>query len=191
MRGVRVAFLTGDGSGVHDAAIAVLQQIGDDSAAAEEDAIQVHIHHGIPFGGGEFPGLLVHTGDTGVVDENIDLAKGVGSGLGGGFDADGVSELDGGGVDLAELTEGLRGFAKGVGITIPKTDGGAGLKEALRDGVADATSATGDDGVAAFEVDLIHGQEVRGGSVGRQGGMRGFQTHGYRRIRRGTEDEGR
>ena len=168
MGGVRVAFLTGDGSGVHDAAIAILQEIGDDSAAAEEDAVQVHIHYGAPFGRGEFPRLLVHTGDAGVVDENIDLAKGVGSGLGGGFDTGGISELNGGSVDLAELTEGLRGFAQGIGISIPKADGGAGLKEAFGNSVADAASATGDNGVAAFEVDLIHGEEVRGGSVGRQ-----------------------
>ena len=75
MRGVRVAFLAGDGGDVDDAAVFLFQHRRHDGLAADEGTIEIDAQHLAPLLKVRFPHRLVDAGNAGIVDEDVDLAE--------------------------------------------------------------------------------------------------------------------
>ena len=75
MCGVGVAFLAGDGGDVDDAAIALADHHGRDRLAADKRPVEIDAQHLAPFLEVGFPHRLVDAGDSGIVDEDVDLAE--------------------------------------------------------------------------------------------------------------------
>ncbi|MEZ5300310.1 MAG: hypothetical protein R3F11_06535 [Verrucomicrobiales bacterium] len=71
-----------------------------------------------------------------------------------------VGEFNDAAARRAKRGEGGDGVGQRSRIPVPDPDGGAGLEKALGDGEADAAHATGDDGGALVEVDLVHRARV-------------------------------
>ena len=76
-----------------------------------------------------------------------------------GFDGFGGGDVHLGAGDFAEGGELRAGGVERGGVHIPEADGGAGLEKTPGDGEADAARAACDDGLAAGELDLIHGRQ--------------------------------
>src|SRR5262249_57429951 len=74
-RRVRVAFLPGDGGDVHDPPVVVRAHVGDDGAAAEKHAGQVHVDRLAPDVGGILPHRGGRAGHACVGDEDVDAAE--------------------------------------------------------------------------------------------------------------------
>ncbi len=68
----------------------------------------------------------------------------------------GVGEFERRHGDAAERGERLLRLGQQRRVDVPQHHGGARLQHALGGGVADALRAAGDDGDAAFEVELVH-----------------------------------
>ena len=110
----------------------------------------MHVHDGVPQ-------AVVHVGeglvteDAGVVDDDINTAKGVDGGL-----DDGITVLsrelgtDGLAAEGLDLVDDIVGVDEVV-----DNDGSAGLGEGKAVGAADTGTATGDEGNATGEVDLL------------------------------------
>ena len=74
MRGVRIAFLAGDGSDVDDASGALPEHDPDGSPAAQEDAREVDVDHAPPVLVGQLPDGKGAARDAGVVHEDVEPA---------------------------------------------------------------------------------------------------------------------
>ena len=159
---IGVAFLACDGGNVHNASVAVAEQVWHDGVAAVERAVEIYLHHALPILGVELPCFCVAACDARVIDQNVEFAEG-GCGRGGsGLHRREVRKINLCCVHRSRIGESACGAFQGVGIYIPKRNTGSGCKEALGDREADAASAARDDRCAAFEVDLIHRVSRRG-----------------------------
>ncbi len=157
--GVGVAFLAGDGGDVDDAAVVVTEHVGDDGAAAEEDAGEVDVEDLLPIFDGIVPCGVIGASDAGVGDEDVDAPVAGEGRLGGVLDGGSAGDVNGVSGDGSEGKGGgelcLRVLQQ-VFVAIPEGDGCAGIKQARGDGEADALSGAGDNGGAMSEIDLIH-----------------------------------
>src|SRR3984957_8723686 len=158
MRGVRIAFLAGDGRNVHDAPVVLLDHHGRNRLAADEGAVEVDAQHLAPLLEVGLPDRLVDPGDAGIVDENLDLAEG--------FQGFFARFLNGGEVGYVNL-DGGDARADFLGrllgqwlVVIPDRDLGAGGDKALGERAPETLRSAGNDGAAAVQIDLVHGYYV-------------------------------
>src|SRR5580693_6418895 len=156
MRGVGVAFLAGDRGDVDDAAVFLGEHRRHDRLAADEGAVEIDAQHLAPLLEIGLPYRLVDAGDTGIVDEDIDLAERLQRVVAGLFHRGQVGHVDlergDGGADLFRRLLGQRL------VMVPDRDLGAGGHKALRDRAPKPLRAAGYDGASAVEIDLVHGE---------------------------------
>ena len=115
--------------------------MGNDGAAAVEDAGQVHGQDPVPGLGRIVPGLDHRPVDAGVVDQDLDIADGVAGGLEGPlhvFQPGDVHPLDMGRLEVKVGVERRR-------VSVPDHDPAAIRREAPRDAQPDASGSAGDD----------------------------------------------
>ena len=166
--GVRVAVFAGHRGDVDDAPGIARAHQWHHFAAAVKQAIEVDLHHLQPLLGRIVPDLDVGPGDTGAVDQCINLRP-ARHGLPNGIDHAGVlAHIDHDRLHFAgQWAQRLLRRGHGGSIAVPPGDLGAGSQKTLRDGQAKTGSAAGDDGMTAVEIELVH----EGLRVGKKTGM--------------------
>ena len=144
----RIGDVAGYGADVDDVAAAAFDHAGDDESRHHEEGLDVGVDHGEGVVEVALMLLVGAEGETGVVDEDIDVAEVGGKVADGGFGRGAIpnvegEQVDGGGVALLELLfEGLELFdAAGV-----EDEAMAGLRELARTGLAYAGGCAGDEG---------------------------------------------
>src|SRR5690242_14276573 len=156
MRRVRITFLAGDGSDVHDAPVLFSQHLRDDGSAAVVRAKQIHFNHLPPVVWWNLPRRRREARNTGVVHQDVDAAKMLERGVGGGLDGIRVGDVHHGGVDLTARFQTCCGFSQSRCVHVPQAAGRAGVEQPLHDCVANAACAAGDDGLPSAEINLVH-----------------------------------
>lgn len=146
----KVTVDTRGGGGVDNATVLLLKEVGPSSLGDLVGTAEVDVHDRVPE-------VVVHVGeglvaqDTGVVDNDVNAAKGINGTL-----DDNVTILSGG-LDTSSLATSSADLANnGVRIhQIVDNDRGASLGEGVSVGAADTSTTTGDEGNLAGEVELL------------------------------------
>jgi hypothetical protein len=108
MRCIRIAFLAGNRGDVDDTAITLLEHRRHYRLAADEGAIEIDVQHLAPFLEIRLPHRLVDAGNTGIVDEDVDLAEGFFDVVPGAFHRGRLGNVD------LERRDGIADFLRGL-----------------------------------------------------------------------------
>src|SRR5882724_11414064 len=156
VRRVGVAFLAGDRGDVDDASVILLDHRWYDRLATDEGPVEIDAQDLAPFLEVGFPHRLVDSGDTGVVDEDVDLAECRQRGVSRFLNRGRIRHVD---LERRDAAADFLGCLFGERLVmIPDRDPGTGGDEALGDGAPKTLGAAGDDGTAAVQIDLVHGE---------------------------------
>src|ERR1700730_17336861 len=156
MRRVGVAFLAGDRGDVDDAAVILLDHRRHDRLAADEGPVEIDAQNLAPFLEVGFPYRLVDPGDAGIVDENVYFAERCERSVFCLFNRGQIRH-----VDLERRDAGADFLGSLVCkrlVMIPDRDFGAGTDKTLGNGAPKSLRAAGDNGAAAVQIDLVHGE---------------------------------
>src|SRR3954453_11827453 len=147
MCGIWVAFLAGDRGDVDDASVVLLDHRRHDRLAADEGSVEIDAQHFAPFLDIGFPHRLVDAGNSGVVDENVDLAERLERSVPRLLDGRKIRNVDLKSADrLADLLCGF--FGQGL-VMVPDRDLRTGCDETLRNRPPKTLGAACNDGAPA------------------------------------------
>ncbi len=143
------------------AALAVLQQVGQEGGDAVDDAVDHHPQAPVPV---VVLGLLDRPADAdaGVVEQQVDLVEGRHRLLGGAGEGLAVGHVEPDGVDLAGLLPALEILKRGVDAVLADVGHDhlhAGVDEGLGGAEADAGGSAGDEG--DLPLDVFHTDRSR------------------------------
>src|ERR1700687_4349446 len=157
MRRVGVAFLAGDRGNVDDAAVILLDHRRHDRPAADEGPVEIDPQNLAPFLEVGFPFRLVDAGDAGIVDENVYFVERCERSVCRLFNRSQIRHVD---LERRDAGADFLGslLCKRL-VMIPDRDFCAGTDETLGDGAPKSLRAAGDDGAAAVQINLVHGDD--------------------------------